>query len=283
MVGADWQRQRKCTAASFNEQSNALVWSESLRQGDQLLKYWKSDDVSLPSTMAQDTRTLTLDVLVHVAFGMSFDFRGAREKQPNAGHLSYRDALAMILQNMIVILALGPETLKYVSFIPGLGRLSEATNQFSRYLSEMFDEHSKTVQAQSRGNLISSLVRASVKDKIISREEVIGNLFVFNFAGHDTTSYTFTFNFMLLALHPEVQDWIYDEINHVVRPDEKTADVDYNRFPRLVRTLAVLVRLLPIAMHRIMLLTSHSSRLCDFTIRSSASSKEQKANRHHSP
>ena len=242
MNGSDWQRQRKCTAASFNEQSNVLVWSESLRQGQQLLQYWKDTaHENGPSTMAKDTRTLTLDVLVHVAFGKSFDFYGSRKKKVTTGPLSYRDALALILENAILILALGPKTLKRLAFIPYLGLLSNAAEQFKQYMLDMFEEEtysSKDVKAQ--GNLINSLVRASKEDKLITQEEVIGNMFVFNFAGHDTTAHSFAYTFMLLAAHPEVQEWMVEEIRHVVGV-EGVLQIDYNVFPRLVRTLAVLV------------------------------------------
>lgn len=160
MNDSDWQRQRKWTAASFNEQSNVLVWKESLRQGQQLLQYWKNTaHESGPSTMAKDIRTLTLDVLVHVAFGKSFDFYGAREKGTMSGPLSYRDALALILENAILILALGPKTLKRLAFIPHLGLLNNAAEHFKRYMLDMFEEQatsSKDVKAQ--GNLINSLV-----------------------------------------------------------------------------------------------------------------------------
>lgn len=92
MNGSDWQRQRKCTAASFNEQSNLLVWTESLRQGQQMLEYWKDNTrADASSTMAKDTRVLALDVLVHAAFGKSFDFHGAHDKKVASGPLSYRE------------------------------------------------------------------------------------------------------------------------------------------------------------------------------------------------
>ncbi|KAL1597341.1 hypothetical protein SLS60_008925 [Paraconiothyrium brasiliense] len=242
MNGSDWQRQRKCTAASFNEQSNLLVWKESLRQGQQLLHYWKDNShVDGPATMAKDTRTLTLDILVHVAFGKSFDFYGAREKKITSGPLSYRDALALILENAILILALGPQTLKKLAFVPQLGRLSNAAEQFRQYMLHMFEEQAQNVQEEkAQGNLIKSLVRASKDDKMITQDEVIGNIFVFNFAGHDNTAHSFAFSFMLLAAYPDVQEWMAEEIRYVVgNPDVLTAD--YNMFPKLVRTLAVFV------------------------------------------
>jgi len=242
MNGVDWQRQRKCTAASFNEQSNQLVWKESLRQGQQLLQYWNDNsDPDAPSTMAKDTRTLTLDVLVRAAFGKSFDFYGARDQKTTSGPLSYRDALALILENAILILALGPHNLKRLAFIPRLRQLSNAAEQFKQYMLDMFEEQEEHVkEGKAQGNLITSLVRASKEDKLITQDEVIGNVFVFNFAGHDTTAHSFAFTFMLLAAHPEVQEWMAEEIRQVVGSSD-TLEADYNMFPKLVRTLAVLV------------------------------------------
>jgi cytochrome P450 len=242
MNGCDWQRHRKCTAASFNEQSNLLVWTESLRQGQQLLQYWKDKvDDDGPSTMAKDTRTLTLDVLVHVAFGKSFDFYAAHDKRTTSGPLSYRDALAFILENALLILALGPPALKRLAFIPRLRNLSNAAEQFRQYMLDMFDEQAQSGQGEkARGNLITSLVRASKDDKLITQDEVIGNIFVFSFAGHDTTAHSFSFTFMLLAAHPEVQEWMIEEIRHYVGTSN-ILETDYSIFPKLIRTLAVLV------------------------------------------
>jgi cytochrome P450 len=242
MNGSDWQRQRKCTAASFNEQSNVLVWSESLRQGQQLLQYWKDNtNASESSTMAKDTRTLALDVLVHAAFGRSFDFYGARDKKTTSGPLSYRDALAILLENAILILALGPKALKRLTFIPQLRQLSNAAEQFRQYMLDMFQEHAHQVQGEkAQGNLIQSLVRASLDDKLISQDEVIGNIFVFNFAGHDTTAHSLAYTFMLLSAYPEVQEWMAEEIRYVMK-DGDVLSADYSMFPKLVRTLAVLV------------------------------------------
>ncbi|PSN70574.1 cytochrome P450 [Corynespora cassiicola Philippines] len=245
MNGSDWLRQRKCTAASFNEQSNLLVWTESLRQGQQMLQYWKKNPhVDGLSTMAKDTRTFALDVLVRAAFGKSFDFYGARDKKTVRGPLSYRDALAVILENAILILAIGPSALKRLAFIPKLGLLSNAAEQFKQYMLAMFKEQAESAQGEkAQGNLITSLVRASVEDQLITQDEVIGNIFVFNFAGHDTTSHSLAFTLMLLAAHPEVQSWMAEEIRYIVGDDD-VLEIDYSIFPKFVRTLAVLLETL---------------------------------------
>ncbi|KAF1957293.1 cytochrome P450 [Byssothecium circinans] len=239
--GKDWQRQRKVTAASFNEQNNVLVWTESLRQGKQMLEYWVSAGRTGTTSLAHDVRTLTLNVLAHAAFGKSFNFKAHDDKASIVGALgplSYRDALASILENAILTVALGPAMIHRLAFVPRLKHLSEAIHAFKRYMTEMFEENSQHTNA--RGNLITSLVRASSDSKVITPEEVIGNIFVLNFAGHDTTAHSFAFTFMLLAANPEVQEWMAEEINHVAGKT-KNDELSYELFPRFVRTLAVLL------------------------------------------
>ncbi|ORY07544.1 cytochrome P450 monooxygenase-like protein [Clohesyomyces aquaticus] len=241
--GADWQRMRKCTAASFNEQNNLLVWTESLRQGNQMLQYWLSAGAEGVKTMAYDTRTLTLDILAHAGFGKSFDFQSRRDRM-KSGALSYRDALALILENAILILALGPPVLKKLAWVPGLGILSEAVDKFKRCMTDIFDETTEKTRGQrTQGNFLTSLVRGAVEDKLLTPEEVIGNIFIFSFAGHDTTSHTFEFSFMLLAMHPKVQDWMAEELNYVVKGD-RVQEPGYDVFPKLVRVMAVMLETL---------------------------------------
>jgi cytochrome P450 len=240
-----------------------------------MLNYWFSAGNEGVNTLEYDTRTLTLDVLVHVAFGKSFDFRGSHEKTKSNGPLTYRDALAIVLHDALLMLALGQGLARRLAFIPRLGRLSEAADQFKKYMTDMFNESSQAEHGQkARGNLISSLVRASTDEKLITPEEVIGNIFVFSFAGHDTTAHSFAFTFMLLAGHLEVQDWITEEIRYVVN-GERDLKNRYELFPRLVRTLAVLVSL-PIPRCHCIADVICSSRLCVCTIHCSVSSRELK-------
>ena len=75
----------------------------------------------------------------------------------------------------------------------------------------------------------------------LSVEEILGNIFVFNFAGHDTTAISLEYSMLLLVSHPEVQDWISEEMNLLIE-ERNSKPLDYDTlFPKLKRTLAVLV------------------------------------------
>jgi cytochrome P450 len=110
------------------------------------------------------------------------------------------------------------------------------------------------------GSLMTSFVRAldthrkeeaNVKNdtgqslsKGLTVDEILGNIFVINFAGHDTTANTLAFGMLLLAANPEVQDWVAEELREVVK-NVDSENWDYSvLFPELKRCRAVLVSIL---------------------------------------
>lgn len=89
-------------------------------------------------------------------------------------------------------------------------------------------------------NLMTQLIRASLGDDGLSETEIYGNIFVFNFAGHDTTAHTLAFTLHLLAAAPEIQEWVSEELDHVFGNAPVDAWNYLSHFPRLKRTLALL-------------------------------------------
>ncbi|TGO34629.1 hypothetical protein BHYA_0189g00170 [Botrytis hyacinthi] len=73
----------------------------------------------------------------------------------------------------------------------------------------------------------------------LTQDEVYGNIFVYNFAGHDTMAITMNRALYLLAANPEVQEWSREEIHAVVIYDD-TQSKYQEYYPKLNRCLAVL-------------------------------------------
>ena len=46
----------------------------------------------------------------------------------------------------------------------------------------------------------------------LTEEKIYGNMFVFNFVGHDATANSLALGIFLLATRPDIQDWITHEI-----------------------------------------------------------------------
>ncbi|KAI1078596.1 cytochrome P450 [Whalleya microplaca] len=226
--GQQWKTQRRIATRCFNEQNNEIVWSEAI-------------------TLA-DLRTLSLHILSRAGFGKSFKFEGHDERKSSVSpSSSYKESLQTILENCVLILAFGTKFLA-IPWLPRKFRnVHEAWVSFRAYMTNLYEEE-KRAFADGRvtdHNLMTLMVRASQDEAKTSggltENEIYGNMFAFNFAGHDTTATTFTFAMYFLAAHPAVQDWISEEIQSVLG-DRQPHEWDYRTdFPRLKRCLSVML------------------------------------------
>jgi cytochrome P450 len=213
-----------------------------------MLRYWTSK----PSvkTAADDLRTLSLHVMSRAGFGKSFKFQGHDEREsagPADISMDYKDSLKTILENCILIFAFGTKFLAKPWLPKKLRRLHDACTSFQKYMTQVYEEEKRSFERGESAdrNFMTSLVRASQEETTnsslggLTESEIYGNMFTFNFAGHDTTAHTFTFALYFLAANPATQDWISEEIHHVMgdRQPHEWLDTD---FPRLKRCLAVM-------------------------------------------
>ncbi|ROV91192.1 hypothetical protein VMCG_09333 [Cytospora schulzeri] len=246
--GAEWQKHRRITASSFNDQNNVVVWSEAVTVAHDVLRYWTSK----PSirTAADDLRTLSLHIMSKAGFGKSFKFQGHDERKAAAAadlSLTYKESLQIILENCILVFALGTKFLAKPWLPKKLRRIHDACTSFQNYMIQVYEEEKRAyLQGQSADrNFMTSLVRASQDEATnsslggLTESEIYGNMFTFNFAGHDTTAHTFTFALYFLAANPDTQDWVSEEIRHVMG-DREPHEWLYSDYPRLKRCLAVM-------------------------------------------
>jgi cytochrome P450 len=256
----EWQRHRKVTGMTFTEKNNELVWRESLVQSKAMLEYWMQHQPV--TTLDQDTKVFTLNVLAAALFNKSYPFEGPAEQKASTLQLDdsfkYRNSVAKIISNIIPIFVFGAKGLE-AWWTPRSWKVAaEAVSTFRSYITNLINEerHANSRGIQKNQHLVAALVRASEADNpsegvalsagrrkaTLSEEEIISNLFVFAFAGNDTTAVTLTHLLVHLAAHPQTQDWIAEELRHYL-PSSSPVDWDYKVYPNLKRCLAVVVRL----------------------------------------
>lgn len=219
-----------------------------------MLHSWLSHGPDGITATSEDVRTLALDVLAFAGFQKSYPWQSQQTMRERTAS-TYRDSLAIILQNVLIILVL-PARFFSMPFVPKRWQqVGWALRAFKKYMLDQIDDEKRSISDGEAGSktLVSNLVRAvenqqstvagpgSQALKPLSVDEILGNIFVFNFAGHDTTAITFTTAIYSLVAYPEVQDWISDEINFYL-PDDDSSTWQYEKtFPKLQRCLAVLV------------------------------------------
>ena len=219
-----------------------------------MIRAWTSRGESGTIGTAKDTRTLSLDVLAATGFKKSYRFRASTEPGQDEAR-SYRESLAITLDNALFMMLVPPKLLSMRLVPKSWKRIGQATKDFRQYMMDMFYEEKRLLEAgkPGTGHLMSSLVRSSEDEQAkqlkgnvdgptgLTISEILGNIFVINFAGHDTTANTLAYAMLLLAAYPEIQEWVGEELQGVL-PDSSSETWSYNElFPRLKRCLAVLV------------------------------------------
>ncbi|KAI0440354.1 cytochrome P450 [Xylaria telfairii] len=253
----DWARHRRVLAAPFNESIMEFVWDESLRQARSMLSSWLSAaDTGIPS-MQRDTRTLSLNVLASTGFRKSYEFRSSTETAVDEAG-SYRDSLQTVLDNVIPLMLVPYRVLANPLLPKGWVRVGNAAAAFKQHMAKMLEEETVALKEKrpGSGGIMTAFVHALKRNdqdmnnleasakRGLSVDEIFGDLFVINFAGHDTTANSLAFSMVLLAANPQVQEWISEEISAITE-DIPTEEWDYRSlFPALNRCRAVLLETL---------------------------------------
>lgn len=251
--GEAWQRHRRLTTPPFNEKNSALVWSETLDQANDMVAGWERKIGQDGAEMSADTMKLALHVLSGAGFGKSYKFTGGMTSISEGHTMSYAESLASILRHMLIPIIASRVNAPSFLLPKFIKDMKIAMAEFKQYMVEMVEEERaliKTGRPDQKENLMSVLVRANEssasegKERTsLTDEEIYGNLFIWNLAGHDTTAKVLAYAMTLLSVNLPVQEWLSDEINRVFG---NTTSEEWNyeeNFPKLKRCLALMVSL----------------------------------------
>jgi cytochrome P450 len=253
----EWQKHRKVTAVTFTEKNNELVWHQSLMQARGMQDYWLEHQPV--KTIANDTKVFTLNVLAAAIFNKSYPYKGAAESDTKSTtqdeSYQYRDSLGRIFGHIIPLFVFGAKGLQAWWTPRSWKAAGAAVSTYRSYVTKLINEERDSMAhgVQKNQNLLAALVRAcesehsgndqtvpGMKSMSLTEEEIISNLFVFAFAGNDTSAIALTNVLVHMAASPETQEWIAEEIRHYL-PGDDISQWSYKTFPKLKRCLAVVV------------------------------------------
>ncbi|EJD41255.1 cytochrome P450 [Auricularia subglabra TFB-10046 SS5] len=256
--GDTWVRHRSIARKSFGERNNALLWTETVRILDDWFSPWDAPIAGGGRTVTnitEDLRDLTLFVIASAGFGLQFSRTTMGESR--AGYtMPFGEALFTAIDTMLTRV-IAPRFL-YALPIKGLKKSDVAYTELQSYIKQMIAEARTKGKGIGDGDsseaadLFRRLVEANDAEDgaRLTDNELLSNIYVFFLAGHETSAHTLTFAFALLAMHPEVQDKIYDEAKRLW-PDTQGEQwsssklVDYNRLEYALAVFRETLRLFP--------------------------------------
>ncbi|KAL1715836.1 cytochrome P450 [Schizophyllum commune] len=229
-----WKFFRKVAAPAFSEHNNRLVWAEATRTIDELIDdVWKNEQVVHVDNFLEITLSGALHVIGGAGFGRNMSW-GDDATAPDGHHLSYKECMVIVSTNIAVRL-IYPDW--FPSITKDLRRIRAAFGELEKYIDEMIDE--RRASKEERHDLLSRLLEENDGgDTVMSNREILSNIFIFLEAGHETIAHTLCFAFAFLALYPDKQEKVYEEIKAVA---SESGDLpQYSDMHKYAYTLAVI-------------------------------------------
>lgn len=266
-AGAEWKRHRKVTVQAFGERTMSQVWGEARKQTRALKATLREREQALTlGGVRSSFDVLAMQVLGGVLFGQE---NTSELNEVPAGHtMSLMDSMGFILQHILLTVVFNSLRAPDVLLPVALRKLKTSVKEVRLYMEELVQAHMQADKpsaddANARPtSLLQAMVHANEAEKHgsdgegkqrshLSASELYGNIFVYHLGGYETTASTLTFALPFLAMHPDTQSWIFDEISQhttTLPSKQNTDDDDYaTTYPHLPRTLALMHETLRLA------------------------------------
>nr|AVY05536.1 cytochrome P450 monooxygenase [Nodulisporium sp.] len=235
--GSTYRFHVRMTAPTFSDLTgvNNLVWKETTRQTGLLVENWTK---AAPQRLDEDINALTLAVISLAGFGKKLESVHEQAQDIPPGYkISFLTALRHTTSYMLAILLFPTWLLDLTPY----AEASLAKRQLDTYLRQIIRQERSSggkdtePELGTRGNLLQSVVHAFQEDeeqpkqaghqarqRAFSEDEVMGNLFIYLLGGYETTANSIQYGLLALAMLPEIQSKVIEEIDQVY--EEAAAD-----------------------------------------------------------
>jgi len=217
--GDEWKMYRKISAPSFSERNNRLVWDEAVKHLSSLFNdIWGSQEEVAVDNFLETTLSLTLFIISAAGFGQQISWKD-KGIRPAGYEMSFKDAIYTVSAKGVLKLIV-PKKLIDLEVTKSVRSIKVGFNELHKYILEMINSRKTAEKKEEKYDLLSSLLDANEEESDgtskLSDSELVGNIFIFLIAGHETTAHTLAFVFALLALYPEEQQKLYEQTKSIL-------------------------------------------------------------------
>lgn len=199
--GDFWIRQRRLAQPAFHRNQIALYGNTMVDFTQRMLRSWENGK---ECDVHQEMMTLTIQIVAMTLFSADL-----RKEAPDVGY-----AMEIVMQEFQERFG-RPFVIPEFIPTPGNLRFRKAIQQFDEIIYDIIRK--RRTSGEDTGDLLSMLLHAQDEDGSRMtdhhlRDEII-TLFL---AGHETTAIALSWTWYLLALHPEIEKKLLEEIQGVL-------------------------------------------------------------------
>ncbi|WVW80473.1 hypothetical protein I302_102455 [Kwoniella bestiolae CBS 10118] len=232
--GEEHRRHKRIVEPCLNEGIMQAGWEKMVEAYDTMKVGERIEDGGIMEDVKDCMIKLTLYVFGRS--GSNFEFPWNIPKTKSGDEMPIAEALHTVENSMIAQLLVPLWLLRYFP-LSSVRRLGQAQVSFVSLLRKLYrskrleldqsSEHDSSAPPKDiLGALVASQMSAEREERLKAGEkgtrivglmesEIIGNIWIFLLAGHETTGHTLTFLQAFLAVYPEWQDKLYKEIKGI--------------------------------------------------------------------
>jgi cytochrome P450 len=205
---------------------------------------------------------LALHIISAAGFGNQMQWHGHDSNAAETSttrKVTFAESLKTFVDEIFLLMIFPAWFLKF-SPSAHLRRVHKAPDIFAKHVQQAINEtrsednmqrkyeNQQLQQQQPRKNdLLSNMINSGDishgSDKGgLSDQEMTGNVFIFTLAGHETTATTIQTALVLLAVHPDLQQEIYEELDVIYGGKSEGEGLVYESdYPKMRRVMALMV------------------------------------------
>ncbi|TFK38021.1 cytochrome P450 [Crucibulum laeve] len=253
--GEQWRKHRRIMGPAFSNKLYQQVWIETAETYREMISAERWADKKVVDIPVIQTLTFKLALLIigRCGFGFSFDW-SAPPTAPD-GSMSVQEALRVVADSYMI----STMTPKWVQNLPfkKLQTIKTAHDQLMAFMQEQVIERKADIRSRSSGktaktggasDAFTMLVEANEEESgkfQLDDEELIGNVFIMLFAGHETTAHTLAATLGFLGLYQDIQDEVVQQIIDVVGWDREPTYEDYGKLDKVLAVFYEALRMFP--------------------------------------
>ncbi|KAI4193812.1 MAG: hypothetical protein LQ346_003822 [Caloplaca aetnensis] len=213
--GKSWRSDRKIVAPAIGPHSNAAMWQAALHESKKLTEILVKDD-PVVSHMKDHMSEISLHCITKSLFDTELEYETTNvfpSPELPAGRLGFVEAMFTTIDKIGIIDSI-PKGLR--AWLPSkvVKRADKAYWDLRGHMSDMCDQASKVDKRNpvtTDKNVMDALTAGTRPEsseqhgKVLSRDNLIGNVFFFLLGGHGTAGNTLGFLIFLLAVRQDIQ------------------------------------------------------------------------------
>ncbi|KAF8815129.1 cytochrome P450 [Phlegmacium glaucopus] len=251
--GETWRKHRRVMGPAFNNRVYQMVWSETLKTYHEMIAVEGWADKKEISVPVVQSLTFKLALLIIGKCGFGFSFNWLEPPQSADGKMTIQHALRTVADSPSAILFV-PKWIQRLPF-SGMTELSTADESVMEFMKTQVKERKAEIGSMALGkpsttetDAFTMLIEANEDNAgkfKLDDEELIGNVFIMLFAGHETTAHSLAATLGLMSLSNDLQDEIFEHIIGVIGYDRAPVFDDYPKLDKVLAAFYEALRMFP--------------------------------------